>query len=522
MAAHLVSLKLHLLRGGLRGKPWRVAGAVLAGLWVLYMLVLAVAGLVALRFLPADTAGAAVTVAGAAALLGWALLPVLAFGADATLDPRRFAPFGLTSRQLVPGLLLSGFVGLPGAATVVTALATVITWSRGVGPALVALGAAVVGALTCVAASRATTTLASGLVARRRSREIAASAGALLALVVGPLLGFVTSSSVLDDGPASLRAAGDVVGWTPVGWVWSAPYAAARGAWPEASAKLLLAVLLLLATCLLWSRALEDALVTPVSSGAARRHAPGSRLDRLPATPAWAVAGRCLRYWRRDPRYLTSIVATFALPAAVLSLSLLGMFSFRSAAVAVGPLLGGLLGWGQHNDVAYDGTAVWTHVASGLPGRADRAGRAAAVLVWAVPLTVVASVAGCGVAGRLHLLPPVVGLALGLLGVGTGVSAVSSALLPYRVPEAGANPFQTPPGATVATLVAQAVTSTATCVLAAPVVVAFVLALRGSATAGWVTLVLGGALGAGAVLGGVLLGGGLFERRAPELLAAMR
>ncbi|MFP5346444.1 MAG: hypothetical protein ACLGIA_05405, partial [Actinomycetes bacterium] len=264
------------------------------------------------------------------------------------------------------------------------------------------------------------------------------------------------------------------------------------------------------------------ALVTPASAGTARRHGRSALLDRLPAGPAWAVAGRSLRYWRRDPRYLTSIVATFALPAAVLSLALLGMFSVRSAALAVGPLLGGVLGWGQHNDVAYDGTAVWTHVVSDLSGRADRAGRAAAVLVWAVPLTVVAAVAGCAVADRWQLLPAVLGLSLGLLGIGTGVSAVSSALLPYRVPEAGSNPFQTPSGAAVATLVAQAVTSSVTCALAVPVVVAFVLALLGSGTAGWVALVLGAALGAAAVLAGVHLGGRLFERRGPELLAAMR
>ncbi len=47
-------------------------------------------------------------------LLGWVVLPLAAFGVDATLDPARFVTFPIPRRQLLVGLGLSGLVGIPG------------------------------------------------------------------------------------------------------------------------------------------------------------------------------------------------------------------------------------------------------------------------------------------------------------------------------------------------------------------------------------------------------------------------
>ena len=43
------------------------------------------------------------------------------------------------------------------------------------------------------------------------------------------------------------------------------------------------------------------------------------------------------------------------------------------------------LGWSLHNDVAYDRTAIWLHVASGVRGVADRVGRLVPVLIVGIP-----------------------------------------------------------------------------------------------------------------------------------------
>jgi ABC-2 type transport system permease protein len=520
VVAHLVRLKLSLLRNSLRRDVWRLVGTLLALAWGLLAGLVVAAGLVLLRGVGTELAGAAVTVGGGLLLAGWVLVPLLAFGVDETLDPARFATLPLRQRELVPGLLLAGLVGVPGLVTAVVALATVATWSRGVVPAAVACAAAVLATLTCVAASRAATAAASGLLTSRRTREVGASVGVLVVMFAG--LGPTLLRDSGFDVLGSLPAVAEVLGWTPLGWLWSAPWDAAEGRAGAAALKLLLGSVLLVALLRGWGLALDRALVRPRGGGGGTVHGPGL-LDRADHGPVGAVAVRCLRYWRRDPRYLTSVVATAAFPLLFAVLVAGDVMSVGTAALMVGPVIAGSVGWGQHNDVAYDGSAVWTHVAAGVPGVVDRRGRLVALLVWALPLALTATVAGTLVAGRGGLLPACLGLSVALLGAGCGVSAVASALAPYPVPEAGSNPFSQPPGSGGQTILAQLATSTATVVLGLPTGLAFLLALRGGGPAtAWVALLVGVATGVAAVLAGVRLGGRVFDRRAPELLQAVR
>ncbi|HEY8822378.1 MAG TPA: transporter, partial [Dermatophilaceae bacterium] len=92
MVALIVRLKWQLLRNGLRRSTPQKVGLVLSALYGLAVLGQGLAGLIALRFaLPSDEARVAITVGGSAVTLGWALLPVIAYGIDETLDPARFA-----------------------------------------------------------------------------------------------------------------------------------------------------------------------------------------------------------------------------------------------------------------------------------------------------------------------------------------------------------------------------------------------------------------------------------------------
>jgi ABC-2 type transport system permease protein len=520
VVAHLLRLKLTLLRNSLRRDVWRLVATVLGLVWALGSAAFVVVGIVLLRGADPQLAGSLVSVAGALLVAGWVVVPVIAFGVDETLDPARFATFALRRRDLVPGLLLAGVVGVPGLVTVLLALATVVTWTRGVLPALVALVGAVLAAVTCVAASRAATSAAAGLLASRRVREVAASVGILAMILVGPLpslLGRGFSFSGDDLLPVAR-----VAGWTPLGWTWSAPWDAAEGRFGAAVVKLALAGVLLAGLVWAWAVAMERALVRP-HSGPRSRVRGGGLLDRLPLGPVGAVTARCLRYWRRDPRYATSLVATVAILLSLGVLVLVEVLSLATAALVAAPVIAGLTGWGQHNDVAYDGTAIWMHVAAGVPGRADRWGRFLAVLTWSLPVVLLIAVAGAGVAGRWELLPAVLGLAVALFGVGSGVSAVTSVVMPYPVPEAGANPFSQPAGAGMRTMIAQMVTSGVTVLLTLPVLITFVLALRGGSPLWmWLTLVLGAGTGVAALLFGMRQGGRLFEARGPELLLALR
>ena len=153
MVAHLVRLKLTLLRNGLRRSVPQLVGMAVAALYALGVTAASVGGLVALRFVHVDVARSLVVVLGSAMTLGWLVLPVLFTGVDQTLDPRRFATFALPRRRLLLGLLAAALVGLPGVVLSVLALTTTVTWSRSPQAVAVALVAAVVAVLTCVTLS---------------------------------------------------------------------------------------------------------------------------------------------------------------------------------------------------------------------------------------------------------------------------------------------------------------------------------------------------------------------------------
>jgi ABC-2 type transport system permease protein len=188
----------------------------------------------------------------------------------------------------------------------------------------------------------------------------------------------------------------------------------------------------------------------------------------------------------------------------------------------MGPLVAFLLGFGEHNAVAYDSDAVWLHLVTATPGVADRRGRLVGSALLALVLVPAYTLVGAGVGQRLDLTAGLLGLSAALLGAGYGLSSVMSVVLPYPVPESGESPFASRPGAAGATLLAQTVASIGTTVIAAPVVVLAWLGWQGQVWAVWATAVLGVALGLVVALLGIRVGARLFERRGPELLAALR
>ncbi|NIZ93374.1 hypothetical protein [Kineococcus rubinsiae] len=528
----LVRLKLALLRGGLRRSPWQVVALVLAALAGLAVVLVAGAGLLALRWQPVDVAGPVVVVVGGLAVLGWALVPLVAFGVDETLDPSRFTTFAVDRGALVRGLLLAGLIGVPGAATLLLALATVLTWSRSPGAVLVAVVAAVVVTLTCVAASRATTTAAAAVLRARRTRDLLAIVGGVLAVAAGPLVniavgrvggGLVVTPDGLLDRARSVAA---VVGWTPLGLAWAAPADAARGAWGTAVLRLVLAVGVLALVLFAWGAALRRAEERPgTASRSGDRSGRTTLTDRLvrrlPDHPAVAVAQRCLRYWRRDPRYLVSGASLAVLPLVLVVVPLSQGSAVGPWLLAGGPLAAFAAGWSLHNDVAFDHSAFAAHVVTGLRGRDDRAGRVLAAAAWQLPVVVVLCVAGGLLSGRTDLLPAVLGAATGCYGAGLGVSSVASALTPYAAPPPGANPFQTPRGAAAATLVAQLASSGVITALSLPVLVPAVVAVVGPSWVGWHALAAALVTAPLWTVLGVRHGGALLDRRLPEVLATV-
>jgi ABC-2 type transport system permease protein len=516
VVAHLVRLKLSLLRNGLRRSVPQLVGMALGALYALGITALCVAGLVALRFAgDADLARSVVVVLGSAVTLGWLVVPVLFTGVDQTLDPVRFATFAVPRRQLLLGMLAAALVGIPGVVVTVLALTTTVTWSRSPQAVAVALVAAVVAVLTCVTLSRVATSGLSALGQSRRGREIASTAGGLL-LVAAGLSGSWVSDQV--GRPDLLHTLAGLLGWTPVGLAWAAPADVAAGALGTGLLRLLLGVLVLGALLALWARLLRRALENPrsVSARGSRRQTGPGWFARMPGTPTGAVAARSVTYWRRDPRYVVSVGVMPLLPLVLL---LPGVRGSDGWLLGMAPMMGYLLGWGMHNDLAYDGTPFWLHVSTGVAGRADRIGRLVPTAALGVVLVPGYAVLSSALTGRWEMLPADLGAGLGLLLAGFGIASVASVLKPYPVPASGDSPFASPPGAMGVSLLVQLVAGLAVTALSAPVLALWLLALGGPAWSGWAALALALVLGPGYVLVGVRQGARIYERRAPDLLS---
>ncbi|OMH24071.1 transporter [Tersicoccus phoenicis] len=519
MVAHLIRLKARLLVNGLRRSPWQVVGLVLGGLYALFVLGLIGAGLVALRFADAALAGAVVVLGGSVLVAGWALVPLVASGVDMTLDPRRFATYAVPVNALVIGLAIASLVGIPGLASAVLSLLSVVPIARDPLSALAGLVGAVLGLFTCVAASRVVATGLTGLTNSRRFRDVAGVIAFIPLILLGPIIGSVaTAAEGNADLPALFARVADVLGWTPLGAAWGIGASALSGEAGAAAVRAVIALATLGVLMAIWRATLARALVNPPATGSGARA--GGRLGFFGAADGAvaAVAARCLTYWFKDPRYGGSLVVVPLLPVVFWFVGLqAGNFTLM---LWTGPIVAFLLGWSISADISYDNTAFWLHVASGVRGAADRWGRVLACLAIAVPLLAIVVVVPVAVSGRWDVLAPLAGSTVGVLLTGLGLASVVSARWVYPVPAPGESPFKSPQGAGVLPVLVQFAGMGVMAVLCLPALILFAIALfGGSALAGWLALVVGPGLGVIFLLLGVRLGGRWFDRRTPELYA---
>ncbi|GGF27196.1 transporter [Subtercola lobariae] len=520
MVTTLLRLRFRVLANSLKRSPWQLVAVIIGGLYGVGVLVFAVVGLIALGFASIQLASTIVVLAGSALILGWILIPLVATGIEQTLEPARLVQFPLPMSKLLLGLTLAGVLGIPGIITSIAALATLGTWIRYPFAAVAAVVCAALGVLICVVGSRMIAALSVSLSSRRRFRELSGILIFIPLILLGPIIFGVTQGirSSADTLPAVARA----LSFTPLGAPWSVPADLATGDVGAAALKFAITLVTLALLVFIWRRSLAIALVTPPSN--ARKQVARGKIGLfgvLPASPAGAVAARSLTYWLRDPRYARQLIVVPLIPVLLYFYS----STFHSLALLnlTGPLIAFLLALSTYADVSYDGTAFATHLADGVRGRDDRLGRAAALGVIALPIVIVLTIASVAVTGSWALLPPIGGLALGVMLSGIGLTAVSSARIVIPVPGAGDNPFKSAPGAGFTTaLSAFAIWGILLLLTLPEIALAVAAVLTGSVLLGWAGLVVGVVLGAFFAVLGIRRGGALYDRRSPELLMQLR
>lgn len=520
----LVQLKLRLLRNGLTRSVWKIVGLVVGGLYGLFVVAMAWLGFGALRFAAPEYIGPVTVVVFALISIGWVIFSTLVFGIDDTLNPARFALLPLSARRLRPGLLVAGLLGIPGLATVLVALALILVWSTSVITVLLAVVAIPIGIVSAFLLSRLATSAFADALSSRRFRDAAVVLLALSGAGLG--LGINVAIQSAQNNTAGFTVLLDqvaaVLGWTPFGWAWSLPAAAARGAWLELVVKAVLALALVWVCWRGWGHFLERRLTSPLTarSGEGRVRS-GGRLDQLlPATPTGAIAARSLRYWRRDPRHLAGLAALIVLPAMLLVLNLIQpdgstlVMAFAPAAFAL--LLGSVVGM----ELAYDGSAIALHIVSGVRGRDDRAGRLLAAGIVFGPLLVALIAVSLAVSGRWDLTASVLIVVLATAVNVMGFASWLSTWWPGHAPPPEANPFGKGSSGGLESLIQLSVVTLVGLIATLPTIAAVVGAL-------WypwliaVAAVLAVVIGAIAIRVGVVVGGRSLDRRWPEVLKSV-
>lgn len=502
-----------MLVGALRGDRRHVVRTAIGAVLLLAATVVAIRSAAGL----ADdglTTGVVSVLAGSAVTLGFAVAPIVTGSVD-PLDPRRFAVVAPEPRPLAGALILAGFLSVPALVVLAVSVALGLAWTAH-GAAVVGVVASIVlGVATCVLLARVCMALGALLLRPRQSRELAGVYLVAVLVVVVPTAVFLGSLEWNGVVPSQLVSTAEILAWTPVGAAWGIALAPSAGAaWGSAGVALATVAVL----TALWFLIVRVLLTTTPRPVAVREQGGLGWFALLPGTPAGAVAARSLSYWLRDRRYLVNIVVVPVAAVFTAVPLLMAGVPWEVAALVPVPIMALFFGWLPHNDLAYDSTAVWMHIASGMRGLSDRLGRLVPVLLIGVPILAVAVPIAIAAHGRWSLLPALVGVCAALFLAGLGLSSVSSVLSPYAVSRPGDSPFQQPQR-----------TGSGGVIAPGGVLVGAVLAAAPAMWFGWQALTTGAddsaaalwsGIGAGVVVlvAGVAIGAALFERRGTALM----
>lgn len=512
MVDHVLRLKLTLLASAFR------PGIALART----MAVLLLAGLVGAGIVWLSTQvdvtleahRAALIIVAAAVSVGIAVAPLSA-GLGSAMEPRRFAAFPIDARSLSLGLGIAAAIGLPGLLAALLGISLERAWA-GEPASAAAVAAGVLGAITIVIMSQFLVVVGDQLsVSNAARRTVMAVARSVIVIALASAVATVLLV-IVGDADESLISIASTIGNTPVGMLWAAP-----GAELDVMIASLIAGAFMVAVLALgWGAIVARILESPQRSRVETTTSSLGWFDLMPSTPSGVIAARSLLYWSSDPRYRFVLLGLPLAPVAM-------MITFAVAGAPLPPLwllplpvLAFFLGWFSHNDVAYDHSAVWLHVAAPFRGASDRWGRAVPPLLIGLPLVLALAPLFAVWSGVDEVIPALIGTSLGLLFTGLGVSSVSSAIGAYPAARPGAGPFDQPPSLEVRAGWSQALSILTILAFMAPT---FVLVYLGFGDAQWFAVAGLVGLGTGVVvfMTGIAAGGRAFRRRAPELLDLM-
>lgn len=541
MVLLVMRLRLATTIHQLRRDWWRVLFLVGGIVWSISLVPAVLWASRVLSYQDAQTKAEALALVAGVLMAGWIIVPLLITGLDDSLDPGRFASLGIGARRLARPLVVATLLTVPALFFLFVLAGLGASWSTEhpkPWPLVVGLVGAALTWLAMVFSARVAAAWGARVLGSRRARE-----AALVAALV--LLGFIAPAVwvVIRDGldlvlEYDLRVFIQQLSVTPIGAGMAAPRYIVEGEVWQAAWRIAMMLGWVALLMRAWRANVAHSLVHPIfrgggtrrrddsilaageretrrASGAFAKLQLGPRAERLPRA---AVRARLSHYWFSDPRYLSNLAGVLVVPLVVVGL-IMPIFGLDPRwAFAAPVLLAATIGWGRHNDLAYDSSALWLDVASGRLGGAVTRGRIAAVVLWAAPTVLLVALATLAWTRMWQFTPAVLGACAGILGSTLGVSAITSAAFPYRAPAPGESPFGAEVGSVGAGLFAQLMSSLMTFVVIPASIIPLILAVSVDARWGWAAAAVG--LGAGAVVYvvGVRVGGIIYDRRSGELI----
>ncbi|MDO5060249.1 MAG: hypothetical protein Q4D73_01310 [Actinomycetaceae bacterium] len=565
MAASLIKMKLRMAWNGMRREKWKLVLFIILGLYFLGIYGVTLTG-IAFGAASGELVNYAHVVNFAGILgvsvvfLAWLIGPVVGYGFDDTLDPRRFSTLMPPNKKLGRALIVATMFGLGALLTtaLILLLFIALVGAHNFVAAAVLLAITPVALYTFSLWGRAlSTTLGHALMAnsKRKDRTVFITTAIFLAIMAP--LGLWINVLAANATVAGVGKFANILLWLPLSAPFGIAFALSEGAWLQFAVQIVYAVVLLVAGQWLWNRTLAPSMVgvaAPVSPQAQEAIAQGRHLvdpnlvkaevtsafdlgKELPllggflklgmSSPLAAMSARTLQMRMKDPRISTSVLGLLIFPMMAVFMPKLqgGEFASSSVGFSFGFFMyfvPFILAMTIATLPSYDSTSFWGYISVGLSGKADRLGRlfgSLPVVFFILPLSAALPAifnTGTSFVSMLVTLFTVFAMALAV------IQLVTTFWLPGVQPP-GSSPLSTKgAGNQMIAFLLMMVGPIVVFVLYLPVLLAFwFLATPGSVLE--VVILLAGLLWGLAILAGsLLLSIKFFPKQAPHLLEQIK
>lgn len=405
-----------------------------------------------------DALGMIIRALGVGLLLGWTILPQLTFGMDDSLSPVRFAAYGRSAKALQWPVFLASLISPAVLITLLALLAAMvaqIVWFVGAltgaiespettTPGLVAalmavIPASALGLALCVLIPRSIWSWRSTMRMSKRKRETLQALTFVGVIAVAYSFGFLGGAGTMFDKIAAIfTKLIAILVWTPWGAPLALPVDLAEGAYLAAAAKLLISLATGAALWLWWRHTFEQSQLQALKGASGDKAQKVTDLVPrfMPSNALGAVAGKSLRYWRRDTRYSMAALIMPLMGVFFIAMSYLVPDSEGMAYVAVA-VTAWVAGMTISNEMGFDGPSGWVNITASINNRANLLGRFYAFGVFLLPWMTLLGVLVPLLRGEPQVIGLTLPLSYGFVASSWGISMVASALLPYPAPAPG-------------------------------------------------------------------------------------